>query len=402
MKWISLLVILSLSALTSCGGSGAGTDAPSGSLSQAGQALSTLDEAVKASQLIQSGSSSFVGFTAGNAFGPEISLSAAWADDSAVSDLSNTGTASYRTWMGDQMNPDFTNDNGAKTQVFGRFENVKEIVCMISQMITTTDSTGLAADGTYDVVPTTSAAELCGMDASDVESITNVNIVVSTPSDTTTYDKTYVMNGYAGATQQFDYTMKIRKTSSVINVQTAEDQTIQGRVQGSRVTASYDVTNQILRFEYISLGFDTSDPSGYEFYRIYNDEVNKDVRILGHYGGNDNTNYIQYALAGDPTDTTKTVALSITGVGNTTNIANGTACIDPSDGSISTDNSLACSTTGTAVSANANAMMEAWRAARASGTTSTAETNLATFMAISDTAAVTFTSTTDIFTAAPN
>jgi hypothetical protein len=399
---MKVLVLMTLFALTSCGGSGAGTDAPSGNLSVTSQALNTLEQAIDNAAVISSGqSSSFLSTSTQIFSGPEATIGAAWTNASAVGDLSNVGTSSYQEYMGDAMNPSFTNNNGARVTVFGRFKNTKELVCMLAELISSVDENGLPNAGSYDVTPTTQAAESCGMEPSDIESITSVQATVTVATDTTTYDKKIVLSGYASSTQTFAMTVLIRKTDTIINIATSEDQRVSGNTASSRVVASYDITNSILRFEYISANFDADDSGGVEFYRIYNDEANGDVKLLGHYGANDNSNYVQYTLAGDPTDTSKTVALSLRTSGNTVNVT-GEACVNPSDGSIDTDGSLACGATGTLVVAGATTMIENWRSANVDSNDSNATTNLESHYNISESLTIPFTDGSDIYSATPN
>lgn len=118
------------------------------------------------------------------AFGNEWSVNA-----SSMSMLDNSGGRyTIQEYMGDQMNPSFTNNNGARVTVFGRFKNDKELICIMAEMITSVDANGLPNVGSYSVLPTEAAATTCGMNIDDISGITAVTADVTNTTDTTYYD----------------------------------------------------------------------------------------------------------------------------------------------------------------------------------------------------------------------
>ena len=182
--------------------------------------------------------------------------------------------------------------------------------------------------------------------------------------------------------------------STAINIAQAEDQTCDGRDHGSRTVFLHNKSTNTTRFMYYSKAF-SNFPSGFETYRGYLNETTDEAYVVGYYGGDDDGDStfdsgVSFTAAGKPS-AGGTVAISAH-TNFTGNTVKGTyqACINPTTMAIDTDNSLACSVTGSDASSSHTNVIQALYDA-------SAYDSLTKLYGIGETTTVGFTDETDIF-----
>lgn len=276
-------------------------------------------------------------------------IDSVWTTSAGVNSLSNSGTSTLKDWIGNMFDPSFVNSNSAKVTFAGRISNAMMVLCVLGAAGLPTDSTGLPSDGTHTATLTAAMFTTCGDSSSSAMDGASISITVSTPSDTTIYDKEFSI-GLPGA-ESCPFKFLARANSSAVNIATAEDQSCDGRDQASRSVVRYDASSGAFRFTYISQAFSGSS-SGFEFYRGYYKQSTDEAYVLGFYGGDTNpsanssanlNNYIGFSAAGRPTaGGTVAVSAKVKGMTISDDVYNG--CINSSDGSVaSTTDTLACS-----------------------------------------------------------
>jgi len=313
-------------------------------------------------------------------------LDSVWTDD-AIMALSNTGTETLQAWIGHMFDPSFTNSNDAKVTFAGRISNSTSILCFIANGSIPSDDTGLPAAGTHSVTITEAIATTCGLSRGrDVVGQT-ISLTVETPTDTSIYSKSMsaVMPGQEAC--PFKFLAKV--TADDVNIVTSEDQNCDSRNQASAAIFRYNATTQISRFTYVSQNFD-SGSQGFEFYRGLLNEATDEAHVLGIYGGQTDgtlSNYVSFTATGKPT-AGGTTALSVKLLGQS--VADGiyNGCIGATSNAVVTDDSLACTVTGTDIS-SAFSVITSSKAAN---------TEIASIYNIGATSDLRFTSASNIYT----
>lgn len=270
-----------------------------------------------------------------------------------VTGLNNETTnsdTSPKEWMGVQLNKNAARpSNGSKISMFGRLEDGLGVFCAVGVGVGASDS--YPANGTYTIT-------LSGDTKSKIESQCNLSIegqmvgstvtlLVEDASNTTTYDKKVTIT-LPGPSSQIFY---VRSNSSEINVATSE-------VNNNglhRTVVAYDVSNKVMKLEYIS-GPDAalSNSDHVAAYRLYYDETNDigwmmAMEFTENGGSDDETKYV---MAGKPNTTGSTFALSFMSTNFSSSATDARqACINSSNGNISSDNTLSCTMTGVDVDA---------------------------------------------------
>ena len=179
------------------------------------------------------------------------SISSEWDDTDEVSIidpvLQGSNRVSIKGYMGIQFEEDATNAYGAAVNVFGRVDNTMKMFCGLALGITDLDDSGYPVNGSYDIAITSALASSvnseCDITLSDDMIGTTVNVVVTTPSDTTMYDKKASMS-----IEGDPYVLYLRYNSSYINIASTE------KNDGGeyRTSILVDRSTNILRAEYIS------------------------------------------------------------------------------------------------------------------------------------------------------
>lgn len=299
-------------------------------------------------------------------------------------------TVSPKDWMGIQLNSTAARTNGSKISMFGRLASGLSIFCAVGVGLSSGsyDSSGYPTVGSHtlttDSTTLSKFSSSCGI--TDVPSGVSFTITVANPSDSTYYDKllTITLPSDMGGGSQDYY---IKSTSSAINVATVE-------VNSNgvhRTIVNYDVTNKVLKLEYISgPNAALSSNDHLAAYRLYIDENSDEgyMMALEHTKGSPDS-YIQYILSGKPATSSSNFSLSMYSSG----LSSGSlleACVQSTDGNIATDGAR-CTTSTTALNGFS-----------VSGSTVTgyaAAYNNANYNTLSETTNLSFTST-DFATAA--
>jgi hypothetical protein len=171
-----------------------------------------------------------------------------------------------------------------------------------------------------------------------------IGTVITNPTDNTLYDRKVVMTlpaAMGGAIQTF----YMRFNDDEINIQNSED----GQYD-SRTLVAYNRITDFLQVEYYSGQADGDSNTGGNqpllyYHRLVYDKANDQGRLVNHIGQDNNS--ARFTLAGKP-EAGGTLALSwVSDFSSTTREYQ--ACVAAADGTIATDNSLACDVTGTDV-----------------------------------------------------
>lgn len=187
----------------------------------------------------------------GSAFG------ANWDDAGTFSLPDETTDAndsiSLKEWMGHQISEDSVTEEGSSVSVFGRMSSTLGVFCAVGVALgeDNVDADGYPEDGSSSVTLTSSHVskiqDQCNFDASDANGAT-ITFEVSTPANTTSYDKKVILNPPNGGVQ----TVYFRSNSTEINIAAVEEYTRESVAYISRVVVDYDITNKMLRSEYIA------------------------------------------------------------------------------------------------------------------------------------------------------
>lgn len=358
------LALLTLSAVTaSCSSNSDSSSSTSSGNAVFNNAVTTVTSKMNAVDTLlpdNAGASSIQGFVSNDRVHTTAAFGTAW-DGSGSEVLSNprcSGGSSTicstpvhpKEWMGYQLDPSAVRENGSAINVFGRFDSAMRIGCAVMNLVTVDSSTGYPTDGSHTITFTSTSQEImtskCGFDSDEVSGMTglSISLTVTTPSDTTYYDKKIVFTlptEMSGGTQNF----YMRVNSSAINILTSETNS-----NGiNRTIVALDRTNDVLRVEYFSGGSTTS--GGFNFYRLYYDATNDQGRLFGYESDASDSGGIRYTLSGKPsTGAEAALSMDLKGWGSGGSWdKNYKACVTMSTGAIATDDSLSCagSVTGT-------------------------------------------------------
>ena len=275
-----------------------------------------------------------------------------WSTNTNVmpDDTVNSGTTSIMEWMGHQINENAVRENGSSISILGRLKDAIGLFCALGVGIGNVDGDGYPADGSITVNITSALASQinsqCNLDASDAIGMP-ITFTVSTPTDTTVYDKKVVLNPPNGGTQ----TVYFRTTNAEINVGAVETYTLDADEDGangnddklSRTTVSYDKTNGIMRAEYIS-GYNegpVATNQRLETSRILYDENNDEGYILFKAYTSGNPDRTQFVLTGKPQTSGAEFALSFEH--STLDANERQACVVASTGNITGTDGTYCS-----------------------------------------------------------
>ena len=252
---------------------------------------------------------------AATAFGNEWGVTATMPD--STTNASDMTTA--KEWMGHQISKDAVRENGSSISIFGRLTGTLGVFCAIGVAYgeDNVDADGYPKDGTQVVtIASTIIAQIatkCGFDASDAAG-EQMTFTVSTPTDTTMYDKKVILTPPNGGTQ----TVYFRSTATEVNVASLE---IYAHEENSLASVNYlgrtivelDITNSVLRAEYVSGVNEGAIANGQriEFSRILFDETNDEgyIMYMGYEKDSPSTT-TEYVLTGKPSTDSSHFALS--------------------------------------------------------------------------------------------
>ena len=220
-----------------------------------------------------------------------------------------SGLVSLATFLKEQT------DDTLKGSAFGDFTLDMDHFCMFIYFVPTKDSLGVPVNGTYSNVAITNTATMrtaCNLSAvtvadlgSNGAAIDTVTITVSTPTDTTYYDKKIVVvSGDGDNTVYYRY-----DRSGNINLAAFEtnDTASDHLDMANRTLMSYNATTQVTRFERSSHNFFADSPWKYDV-RIFHTETTKRTDIF--LANTINASELNMSIAG--TDTQYAVSLATT------------------------------------------------------------------------------------------
>ena len=340
------MVICPLSLLSCSTGPSGGT-ASSSDMALVQSVLSVEQKVENASNMYGSQISTSFWFQPALDWGQKLyatSIADEWDDTGEVSIvdpvLGGSNRVSIKGYMGKQFDSDAVNPNGAAINVFGRIDNAMKMFCGLALGITSLDSSGYPINGTYEIAISsafaTSINTECGITVNADMIDTTVNVVATTPADTTLYDKKVSMT-----IDSDPYILYLRYNATHINVASAE-KSANGEY---RTSVLYNKTTKVMRAEYISADTAGTNEPMY-LYRIYSDETSN-IGYIAAYESGGSSDYKVYMLSGTPDGTGNTaLSFSISDAANHTGSSdaksNLNACVSNS-GSIVTDNTLTCS-----------------------------------------------------------
>lgn len=251
--------------------------------------------------------------------------------------------------MGYQLDPAAVRENGSSINIFGRFNSAVSVSCALMNLATVDSATGYPVDGAQTITFTAAAQTLmtskCGFAAADVEDLNGVQIslTVTTPADTTVYDKKIVFE-LAAEMGGGDQVFYLRFNDSAINILSAET----NENGDSRTIVALDKTTGVLKVEYFSGGL-LSD--GFNFYRLFYNEDTDEGRMFGYEGDAADSGGIRYTLSGKPSSGGEAaLSMDLKGWGSGADWdKNYSACVTMADGTIATDNVLTCAGSVTGV-----------------------------------------------------
>lgn len=264
----------------------------------------------------------------------------------------NPGNVSLMEWMGHEFEPDAVRCNGSSINVFGRVKQATMVLCAVLQTQSAASSADLPASGvttlTFDAATIGTMVSVCGLPAADASMLTGVTgtLTISTPSDTSTFDRKIEIS-IAGGEIQNDVYLKYDASGS------AAVATNENNDNGTtRTIMKYNASTQVLQGEYVSRSAGVA-PQPVYVHRVFMDNVNNSARIYSRI--DDGTNTIEYNVSGHPTVSSAVAfAVGVTGYGFGAPIS-GEACVNPETGSITTDNTTTCGSFSSVAVASATA-----------------------------------------------
>lgn len=307
-----------------------------------------------------------------NSTTPTASMRSAMMTSSLSALWDNADTTNFMTAGSGSSNPRgfamsmFEIDSSSQQSIPDRAKTPFLIACTLDIL---GEKTGdLLNTGTQTFTFTRSALEgICGSNADFGNGAMwgqGGQIVVGTPGDTTNYDRFIKMLGADNPIfSSSDQWMYIRNNDSVLNFMHIEKQATSVMID----SLAYNKTTQVGMFQL------ADKSAGQEsVLRVYFDIINDEARALGYKKdvGGSRTATINVAMPFSSQDFAA-MSLAWTGMGGayTTDLADGAACVQTSDASLETDNSLTCAATGKTALAAAGASGLKTAVAALNGTT---------------------------------
>lgn len=256
-----------------------------------------------------------------------------WDDTASSSTL-----ISPKAWMRIQLDADAQRSNGSKISIFGRFREALSFFCAVGLGLDSSqlDADNYPEDGTLTMSITTETATAfrssCGIEDAMNYVGGDLKMIVTTPSDTTAYDKQVVLTLPTGWTQTF----LLRSDGSEINVATLEVNS-----DGiSRTVVDYDLSNLLLKVEYLSAPDNSTlgESDTLYTYRLLVDQANDEAHLMMgfHEEHSSGDKDVRYILAGKPVLGDQ---YSLTLESTALNSGQYEACVSATNGTLVSDNS---------------------------------------------------------------
>ncbi|HTC52605.1 MAG TPA: hypothetical protein VK700_11780 [Steroidobacteraceae bacterium] len=302
---------------------------------------------------------------------------------------------SLKNYIGQGLDPDFQNSNGAATTVFGRLNSALMVVCVMAQVVppASLDTDGLPMAGALTLnFPSSTTSTVyqsigsggCGVQSSLAGASLSAIVTAVT---STNYTKQMVLNVGQDAITIW---AGLTPATGGMNVMVIDDERSTGRYDVGRtivqMTGANSPGNAVVLFEYLSLGSNIAGSQiscwtgtqwncDYEFHRgVINESTNQAFLVSniglpgdGSGGTGAPVTYVQYTVAGQPSalksctagsSCDATLALSVTAGGQVEPSSNTiypsagmsfNACVNASTRAISDDGVLSCDVTGSDV-----------------------------------------------------
>jgi hypothetical protein len=307
------------------------------------------------------------------------------------------GVESLTNYMGQALDPNFENSNGASITVFGRMKNAQMVLCIMGQVLpaASTDTDGLPIVGAVTLqFPSDTTGTLyqepsaggCGVPSSMAGTSLSFTVTAVTSANYTKQLSTTLQNPIV-------MWLKLDASAGVFNFMSLEDQRPSGRYDIDRtivnITGIGSPGSQTVRYEYVSIGSASSDSTScyadngwkcdYEFHRVYIDQTANTAYLLSNDsppgdpsgGTGAPTQYVQYTATGEPSNLSScsagatcsaTLALSFTAAGQSDDSGvypsagnEYDACVNVANRALSNDGSLSCDTNGVPILATGGA-----------------------------------------------
>ncbi len=307
--------------------------------------------------------------------------------------VSVPGVESLTNYMGQALDPNFENSNGASITIFGRMKNAQMVLCIMGQVLpaASTDTDGLPvlgavtlsfpADASSTVYQSISSGG-CGAPSSFAGMSLPMTVTAVTSAN---YTKQISLT----AQNPIIMWLKLDASAGIFNFMSVEDQRPSGRYAADRtivnITGIGTSGSETVRYEYVGIGSASSTSTScyanggwncdYEFHRVFIDETANTAYLLSNdsppadqSGTGAPTEYVQYTVTGQPTSLgscsavgtcTATLALSFTAAGQQD--ASGVypsvgneydGCVNAASRVLSSDGSLSCDVTGVPILAS--------------------------------------------------
>ncbi len=408
MKYL-IFAVLSLS-LMACSSNDDSATTSSEVVNPMTSSFGTLSTKLSQIDFIQGESGSAIKATAAPNFSNAWEVDTNWPDQACSGQ--SCSLISTKDYMGNEIDAESKRDNGSDISVVGRVQGAMKIMCAMGVALGNSsgypENTG-AEGQTFSFSPSVKAGMKSQCNFQDVDDIpdgTSMTIVIEDAEDTTNFDKkaTIDLSEMNGGEQVYYF----RASSTSINVATAETYTYDSIPRASRTVVYYDVTNDILKGEYVSgpqagsMNDTTADNDGpyASFYRLFYDANEDNGYILSARGMDDDEtageDYREtlFVLAGKPNTTGGQFSLSLESENELGGAGEFRACVNGSNGNIAIDGSL-CSASATAL-AGGNVSGSAFLGTFLSGY------NGADFASVSASTTLNFSNETDVLTANPS
>jgi hypothetical protein len=248
--------------------------------------------------------------------------------------VSVPGVESLTNYMGQALDPDFENSNGASITIFGRMKNAQMVLCVIGQALpaASIDTDGLPVVGavtlsfpsdTSSVVYQETSSGGCGVPASLVGMSVPLTVTAASSANYTKQISMSLQNPIV-------MWLKLDASAGVFNFMSVEDQRPSGRYAVDRtivnITGIGTSGSETVRYEYVGIGSATSGSTScyangqwscdYEFHRVFIDDTANAAYMLSNDGSPGDpsggtgapTRYVQYTATGEPSSLSSCLA----------------------------------------------------------------------------------------------
>jgi hypothetical protein len=311
--------------------------------------------------------------------------------------VSVPGVESLTNYMGQALDPNFENSNGASITIFGRMKNAQMVLCIMGQVLpaASTDTDGLPVVGAVTLAfPADTSSTVYQAISSGGCGVPSSFVGISLPMTVTAVSSTNYTKQISLTVQNpIIMWLKLDASAGIFNFMSVEDQRPSGRYAADRaivnITGIGTSGSETVRYEYVGIGSASSASTScyanggwncdYEFHRVFIDQTANTAYLLSNDGSPADqsggtgapTQYVQYTGTGAPSSLsscsagatcTATLALSFTAAGQSgatgvyPSVGNEyDGCVNAASRELSNDGSLACDVPGVPMLASGGA-----------------------------------------------